>query len=551
LKFNIKAIFICFIFTCPIARASQLVEDFSNANQKDTSATTSVWNLVTKTIHPPLVVDYTNDATDNEDESVDVGDGSDGSFDEATYSLFSVSGSTAGNIITIDTTLHQYLQFTNFYLAPGWSIIGTGTNPLWFKVQGSFTNKGTINCSGANGDSVTSSINSVASGGTSRCGGGAGGNGGSNSSLATNGTTGGVGVGGGGAVANTNGAGVFAKGGGGGGAYNTVATSSAAGGNAGTGGAAGTMIGVDDPHILHFGANAGPGGGSGGGGGGAYLFSDANISRGGGGGGGGGVIRISAVGNFLNDGSILALGGNGGQPSVAAGAGSGGAGAGGTIWIQTAGTYTNNGTIAASRGTAGGVQAPGTGNGGVAGEGRTWITNSNDVIGGTAAETPVTNLAFEGFIHYSKNLNVAQSISYDLRNTSPNPSSLSLQTSLPTTSTAATFVAGSSDNFQNDNPGFVPLSLISNLNGKRYFKFKIQLQLIAPQPAVTPATVSLVTLQFDGIRKSNFAVTPSCGYIGSKGEFIFIYSLCGLAVFFTNGRRAKKYLWHHKTTTNL
>src|SRR5471030_403589 len=96
------------------ASALQLVENFTSATYKDSTNTTAVWNLALGQVHPPLVVDLSSspNAVDNEDLAIDVGDGSDGSFDVTTYTKFSVGGVTPGNVITIDTAAHPYLQLT-------------------------------------------------------------------------------------------------------------------------------------------------------------------------------------------------------------------------------------------------------------------------------------------------------------------------------------------------------------------------------------------------------------------------------------------------------
>jgi hypothetical protein len=544
---NVIFLFVFLFSASQISLAGQVLENFTTTTFKDKAATTAIWNTVLGKIHPPLVVDYTTGGADVEDQVVDVGDGSDGDFNLSTFARFSVGGVTTNNIITLDTDLHPYFQFTNFILPSGWSIQGTGSNPLWFKVQGSFTNNGTIDCSGAAGSVITTDISHTSSGGAGRCGGSSGGSGGATGINATAGASGGAGVSGGLPSANTNGAGTMAAGGGGGGGYNVV--SPAANGAGIGGGAAG--ISFSDDHILRFASVNGPGGGSGGGGGGAYLFVDANQSRGGGGGAGGGVIRVSVVGNFTNTGFILARGGAGGGATVGAGAGSGGAGSGGTIWIQTAGTYYDGGTIDSTHGAVGASMAPGTGTGGIGCIGRTWFTTSDGVYTGAGSENPSTNLADLGVIHYSKNAYVAQSLSYDLKNTYPTFLTAGAVTNLPSTSSAALLVAGSNDGFINDNSGFLPTGLITQLNGKRFIKFQMTIQLAGPPPAVNPATASSVSVQFNGIRQNNFPLTPTCGYIGSPGEFLFLISCFTLIFFLRNGGRAREWLLRRRNKLHL
>lgn len=533
-----------------VAYSAQLDFIFTSTRYKDSSTTTAVWNSYFGTIHPPLVIDTnSSDGLDTEDRTLDVGNGSDGAFDIDTYSRFSVGGTTTGQIITIDTDTYPSLQFTYFHLKSGWTLRGQGSNPLWIKVLGTFTNDGTIDCSGSAGDSVSSAVTTNAAGGTGRCGGGNGGQGGSSSAAATAGQSGGSNGGsvlntGGSASANTNASGTFAKGGGGGGGYGSLAGSS--GGPAGSGGAAGTC--TADNSILKVGTETGgPGGGSGGGGGGAYLFSDAQQSRGGGGGAGGGVIIVTAVGDIVNNGSILATGGAGGGASSALGAGSGGAGGGGTVWMTTVSSFTDSGTINANKGSGGGVTAPGTGTGGNGCEGRTWLIQSTGIAGGTPIlETPSSALADVGEVHYSKSAYTAQTTSIDIRNSAPFFESFTLTSSLPGSSTASLLVAQSSDNFVNDDSGFVASSNLTNTQGKRFIKFKIQLQLATSPPAATTAAkVSQVSLQYQGHTESDFQFGPACGQISGPGEGFFWLGILTL-IYFSARPKFRRFFWKNQ-----
>jgi hypothetical protein len=127
------------------AFAGTVTEDFSTSTNFDATNSTAVWNSALKMVHTPIAIDPTTGVGVNENSPViDVGDGSDGPFNITTYANFSEGGSTAGNVITINTDLKPALNFTDFNLASGWTIKGKGSKALWIKVQGNFVNTGTI-----------------------------------------------------------------------------------------------------------------------------------------------------------------------------------------------------------------------------------------------------------------------------------------------------------------------------------------------------------------------------------------------------------------------
>ncbi len=511
------------------ASASQIVENFSTSTYSDKANSTGVWNTSLKMIHPQMAVSTTTAIYSEFSPITDVGDGSDGSFDVSTYANFSIGGSTAGNTIIIDTSVHPVLKFTSFNLAPGWVIKGQGANPLWFKVLGTFTNSGTIDCSGGNGSGTTPTTANSPSGGSGKCGGGNGGAGGyvgstavtgvSGCSLANGACTVAGGAGGGQAVNNAGG------GGGGGGYYSNLAGTNGAGTGPGAGGTS-----LLDPYITAF-SNliGGPGGGSGGGGGG--YSTTVGASSGAGGGAGGGVIRITCVGDFTNTGYILANGGNGGSESGADTSGSGGGGAGGAIWIQTMGNFSATGpvhSINALNGT-GGTIVSGTGTGGAGANGRTWLLQG-EVFTETNSEVPIANLGDNGQPLFSELVYTVQSLAYDVKNTNPTYNSFIMNVNLPGTSTATLLVAGSSDSFVNDDTGFVAATNVSALQGKRYFRFKISFRYLpaafAAPPLPVPLEIFSLTANFDGKSQSNFTFQPSCGTLDGPGEFSLVLSLC-------------------------
>lgn len=509
------------------ASAGQVVEDFSTTTHKDASSNGAVWNLAQGALHPLVVQDYISDATDTADASMDVGDGSDGVFDQSTYSKFSEGGVTPGQVITIDTSVHRNLKLISFNLASGWTIRGKGPYPLWIKVQGSFTNSGSINCNGEDSESAATSP-AIANGGTGHCGGGSGGKGGV---LGTSATAGGDGSNGGvvGQVGLGGTAAALGTGGGGGGAFNDTTSATDGGGNVGS---AGTSN--NDYHILMFDTSNGPGGGAGGGGGG--YGSGGTTSRGAGGGAGGGVIRISSVGAFFNEGSILAKGGTGGG-TLGLNGGGGGGGGGGTIWIQSATSYTDNGTMDSTLGAGGGGGGGRTGGDG--GEGRMWFGQPLD---GTGSPNPNNlNAADAGEVHYSVAAASVDTLPYDTGNTSPSYTSFVVSSNVTGASSITLLVAGSNDSFVNDTTGFVSSSNFSLLQGKRYFKYRIQFTYTVPggqsYPPSIPLTITSITANFEGAKQTDFLFSPACGYIGSTGEFLFLISIFFFIWFFTSAHQ--------------
>jgi hypothetical protein len=320
--------------------------------------------------------------------------------------------------------------------------------------------------------------------------------------------------------------------GGGGGGYHAVVGQPQAGSGANPG-AAGTE--TTDTRFTTF-------SGGGGGGGGSYNIAGY---RGASGGGGGGVIRITAVGNITVNGQVLARGGTGGGGSAPAGGGGGGGGGGG-IWFQTPGVIYNNGVIDAgvySGGAPNGGVVIGGNSGGRGSDGRTWLTNTSTYITPPGSETPVTDLPDPGVTHFSVGAGyVAQSYSYDSGNTDPTYTSFNIGTFLPGTSTASLLIAASSDDFVNDNTGFLPPTSVSSFAGKRYFRFQVSLQETPGTFASTAASINTVTANYNGIKQSNFNFTPACGYLGgSPWEGLFILLEFLALYFITTGRRGKTF----------
>lgn len=311
---------ILFLFSS-LGFASTLTFDFSDLTKFDSSST-AVWNLVSKKLHVPFIVDRTDttvNVTETEDDMMPIGTGSHGEFSPNTYAQFDINGLSTPNLITLDSSI--VYEFTQFNLASGYTLKGQGTSPLRIRVQGDATVSGTIDLKGTSGEAASSDVNSTPSGGRSFCGGGAGGSGGNTSITASDGTS-----------ADSNDSGKGRKGApsstvgkhsgsGGGGGFEVAPFAAVAGqteaGGGGAGGAAGA--GYSDEFLSTF------VGGSGGGGGASYTLGASN-GAGAGGGGGGGALQIFVGGNFRVEtgGQILATGGNGGSTTVGVLAGAGG-----------------------------------------------------------------------------------------------------------------------------------------------------------------------------------------------------------------------------------
>ncbi|MCC6276820.1 MAG: hypothetical protein IT289_02765 [Oligoflexia bacterium] len=501
----------------------EVTETFDSTYYWDTGASTGVWNAGLGYVHPQPVVDYTTgNATDNEDALFDVGDGRHGDFSVSSASqVATVSGTT----ITVNTNVYYPLQFRTFNLPAGYTLTGSGSNPLWIKVQGAVVVGGTISCDGGDGQASSADLSTPASGGTGKCGGSNGGQGstGGNSAVgSSDAVTGAAGGGAGGDHAAT------PRGGGGGGGNNT-SSAGTAGTGAGAGGAGGAN-GANDFRFTNFGAMAG---GSGGGGGGALT----GTVRGGGGGAGGGVIRISAGGDVTITGTVAARGGNGGSGAGAAG---GGGGAGGGIWIETPGSILGGGSLPATPGTGG----AGLGSGGNGGQGRTWLAAGGTI---SVVENPSVNGA-AGETHYSNVAYIIQSKPYDTRSSSPTFLSLSADTTTPGTSTVTIQVAGSNDGFILDDTGFISSGSISALNGKRFIRIRMTIDhnpaggfVATPIPA--PVKVNSISLSFDGYRQGMFELGTACGRFGSAQDAVlFAVLLMTIRLMITSAIRRKTLL---------
>ncbi len=424
-----------------------LSEEFATLDHFDSSST-AVWNLESHQVELPLKVDRTqSDGLSQENESVLIGSGKDGAFTADTLSQWDLLSGSVANQVTLSGD--RVYEFTSFTLPAGFTLKCAGSGALQIRVQGNVIIAGIIDMRGSTGAGGI--------GGTASCGGAAGGDGGvggngSRGSSAKNGIEGG---GAGGVGSGNDGAG--------GGHINDGQDSGAA-----SGGNSYDTFWADD--LL---------GGSGGGGGAAN-----GGTNGGGGGGGGGALRISTGGDLhtTSTGKIL---GNGGGGEVAAGAGDGGGGAGGEIVLFGGTRLINEGLIDISEGT--GTTANGS-------FGTGWFTTRTpwtlaDLLPGLDADGGNLS-ADDGRILYTASSSQILTLPYDTGLPDPHYTSFTAEETL-SGGTIEYAIAGSDDNFQSDDTGFVSSNDLSMIQGKRYVKFRILLQGSSPTASPTVKKVSL------------------------------------------------------------
>lgn len=489
-------LFILFFLIQASAFADVISENFTNANKKDVSGTTAVWNLALGIIHPNLqvsnyrvtgfpVVPVTN---------FEVGSGSDGAFSLATYASF---GSVSGSVITVNALAKPALNVTSFQLDSGYTLTSIN-GPLIIYSQSTVRVDGTINCDGVTGQNAA--VNLGGAGGGGRCDGKSGGAGGDMASSGFRGlpVSGTVTAGFGGVYGGPN-ATAGGGGGGGGGAY--AGNDGSGGSNStpavNTGGAGGAgATGANHQFTI---LNGSPGGGGG---------SGSDLEGAGGGGGGGGTVVIHAVGDVTISatGKILARGGNGGN---AISGGSGGGGGGGSIKIFTVANLelAAGSSVDVTGGMAGATVSGTAGVGGTGSFGRTWLNYST--FSGGGSESHPTLLQQQGTIEYNTTLQQATSLSYDTL------SSTVIYNSVSTDNTNADIsleVAGSTDNFATASSGWLPLSQLSNLNNNRYIKYKISL---ANSNATNPTTIDSLDINYN----PNLPPAPAPSPLPSANNF--------------------------------
>lgn len=480
--------------------AGEITETFSSVTQRD-ATTTAVWNLVRARLHMPYVVDRLNGGG-TEDDAVDIGTGTDGALEPSTYSSFDANPATPA-VIELDTSRDYH--FTTIEIASGITVTGSGSSPLVLRAQGAVTIDGILDVSGGPGDNTQPGGGSASSGGVACCGGGNGGVGGglgSNGADGASGDAGNTGRGRGGAPSVNNGAGNGGGGGGGGGFSDvTIATNGSQSGTGGAGGARGNPYNDEYLATLE--------GGSGGGGGAGYDLDQGDWRGGGGGAGGGAVQIVSGDDLTINfSGSVLANGGDGGTLGGSGNhAGGGGGGSGGAIVLFSAGVLSNAGSVSAVGGTGGTGGNGGDGGNGAAGRAR-FEDSDGGAFTGTGSENP--NPLAPGQVFYRVGTRVVVTRSYDTGSESPVYLGFNSQETTPAGSTVTYEVAGSRDNFQSDDTGYVPTSSLSTLDGRRYVRFRVSLTSVDRN--TTPEVLSFTLSYFDGAFRFAYA---SCA--GARG----------------------------------
>jgi len=479
------------LFTSMNANARVFTETFNTTTQQVSS--TLVWNFELGYLHPKLkIYNYRNSTQAVASQTTfSVSDGSHGPFELSTYSQF---GTIVGNHITIDANQFPILKLTRFNLDSAYTLSSIN-GPLIIHSLSTVNIDGVIECSGKDGSAAVGATGGA--GGIGRCAGFTGGNGGN---AATSGTIGaslsGTSMSGGGGI--FTGA-VSGAGGGGGASYtdNDGSPGVSAGGN--TGGSAGLRkAGLDH----NFDILSGSGGGGGG--------SGSSTQGGGGGGAGGGTVIIRAVGNVTISltGAVLANGGNGGAANSGGG---GGGGAGGNISIFTPTNIhcASGNVITTYAGVGGTPDFTFPGNGGNASDGRIWDMAGNSNFTGGIGEAQASTLLIDGIVGFvSGTTEVAISKSYDTESTLATYTSI---TANPASSDITFDIAGSDDNFVNDDSGWINSAAISAIAKKRYVKYRVNM---TNTDDTNPTIVDDVYIGFDPGTKENFEFkSGGCGLV--------------------------------------
>ncbi|GIL16847.1 MAG: hypothetical protein BroJett040_05980 [Oligoflexia bacterium] len=473
-----------------------LSETFSNT--QNFSSGTLVLNLTEGYLHPPLFISqWQQPPAAAADTNIQIGDGHHGTFTSTDdYARFSTNGDLSGNIIRINTDTYTELEFTQFNLLAGWSIIPTGSKPLIIRVQGNATVAGSIVCNGQNGEAANADPTITSLGGSGACGGGNGGNGGTSSVKPDSGYMGDAPVGyiSAGTKADSL---ASTSGGGGGGGFAQPAFAAEDG--------FGPSKGLKGTSYMDGGFTV-LGGGSGGAGG------SANTKSGGGGGGGGGTIIIHAFGDILISGSISANGGAGGSSSAGA-SGSGGGGAGGSIWLISGKSLTIDGTVTADGGLGGDSLNIGNhgdnGDGGNGASGRVWTTDSIGGFGGTGTVSPASSgLTSDGVTRFQTGVFTRASIVQDLLNYHIQFGALTpLLINSGSGSYSAT-VEGSRRGFDLETTGPVDSANLSAINNSRYIKITVSLNNTND---TTPIILDSLSLDYAMGSPNEFKYTSSSG----------------------------------------
>lgn len=492
------AVFVTSVGT--LSKAVTLTDDFSQNTFNLTG--TAVVNLSTGKLHPNLqVYQWQSTAGPSKfDTNIDVGTGRHGSFRLATYQSFSVGGDVSGNIIRIDTDTNSDLNFTDFTLDAGWSIIPVGTQALVIRSQSDISIHGSILCNGASGQAAVVDPTQVRSGGSGACGGGNGGNGGVGGGAPVAATVGSNGVAVASSVSGGGGASVAdGSGGGGGGGFNTGAQAP----TAATGATPGTIgTSLLDGGFTKFGAGTGGGGGS------------VLAGSGSGGGGGGGMIKLIAANNLTISatGLVKANGGAGGAGG--ANGGGGGGGSGGSIQVLSGNTLTIDGVVEALGGSGG---ASGSGNGGNGGKGRIWTTDTVGSFGGAGSIDPsASGLVDLGVIRYQTGSFQMQSASQATSGSFAKNFAVSAVEQNPSSGSLAIELAGSTSDFLSDDTGFQPAGSFSILEKSKQIKARLTL---TNNDLVNPYELDSLSISYDRGSAPEFNYQGGCGLIRNFSNF--------------------------------
>ena len=493
----------CVSLSGPAAEAETFSEGFTSTTWLDSLTATAVINLDQNRVHPPIQVSGWDEdgVAPFKNRTLSVGTGSDGRFERSRYASFDDGSDPNDTVIEINTDARASLNFTYFELELGWTIRPFGSRPLDIRSQSSMRIAGTIDCNGDNGHALLALDSTAVGRATGRCQGGNGGAGGSTVTAASRGVESG---------ANTQGGGyagpAIGDGGGGGGGYSQAATQ-ATNGVAFGGGAGGSR--GDNQQNDGFTIE---GGGAGGGGGNYYNAGAVGIrTSGGGGGAGGGVIYLTAMGDITitATGIVRANGGAGGGTAGTGNGGGGGGGGGGSVAIMTIGSITLDGAVTAIGG-AGAVTDGG--DGGAGATGRTWLTDVDGVPGGGTIENPTSLLGVTGSVRYQTGAFTVASQLVDTSNSNPLFTGSSVTAVASGGSTVGLEAASADQSFTVAAATWFSSANIASASGGRYFRYRLTLN---NADAVTPATASLVRIDYLRTTRDEYDFKAGCGSVNS------------------------------------
>ena len=178
-------------------------------------------------------------------------------------------------------------------------------------------------------------------------------------------------------------------------------------------------------------------------------------------------------------------------------------------WRRTSFNGTNPSTISAKSGFPGTPTAGGAGGNGWGG--RTWTVYP--AIGGFtspnfASINPSSDLGSEGATEYSVGIQTVLSNAYDTSSTLAEFTGASF---MPLSANVTLEAAGSDDQFQADNTGWVQAVNVAQLNKKRFIRFRLS---INNSSGTAPVIVQNVKFNYVAGEKSDFQMKANgCGVI--------------------------------------